>query len=110
MGDVKLSTPRVRVIREGHEPLEVQTDNRDLVRYDKTRPRQRPPWPDPQEAASFWMTFIAWSAASRQGAIPSDLRYEAWEDQVLNIQPLADDDDSEDGAPFPQGDESTPDM
>lgn len=109
MGDHKLTTPRVLIIREGFEPLEVQTDNRDLVRYDKTRPRQRPPWPDPQEAPSFWLTFISWSAANRQGAIPPELRYEAFEEQTLNIQNLSDDDDEE-GAPFPQGEQGAPDM
>jgi hypothetical protein len=100
MGDAKLSTPRVEVIREGFEPFEVQTDNRDLVRFDKTRNRQRPPWPDPQQAPMMWLTFIAWSAASRQGCIPPDVTYDQWEQQVLDINSLSDDEE-EDGAPFP---------
>lgn len=111
MGDIKLTTPLVRIIREGHEPFEVQTDNRDLVRYDKTRMRQRPPWPDPEEAASFWLTFVAWSAAQRQGSIPADLKYEAWEDQVLNIQKVEDEDDQpSDGDPFSEGQQGAADL
>lgn len=109
MGTPKLSTPRITVIREGFEPFEIQTDNRDLVRFDKTRPRQRPPWPDAQEAPILWMTFISWSAALRQGAIPPDLKFEAWEEQVLSLSPL-DDDESEDGAAFPEGEPSPVDL
>jgi hypothetical protein len=110
MGDIKLTTPRVLIIREGHEPLEVQTDNRDLVRYDLTRPKQRPAWPDPTEAPSFWLTFIAWSAANRQGAIPTDMKWEPWLEQVLNIQQIDDENPNSDGEPFPQGEQGTADL
>ena len=33
----QLTSPRVIVTREGHEPLEVQTDNRDMILWEKTR-------------------------------------------------------------------------
>lgn len=109
MGDVKLTTPRVRVIREGCEELEVQTDNRDLVRFDMTRPRQRPAWPGPEDAPMLWLTFLAWSAARRQSLVPADLTFEAWRDQVLNLVTI-DDDEAEEGAPFPDGEQGTADM
>lgn len=106
MGDVKLNTPRVRVIREGFEPFDVQTDNRDLVRFDMTRPKQRPVWPMPDQAPMLWLTFIAWSASQRQGSIPAELTWDQWRDQVLGIETLTDDDDEE-GAPFPEGEQGT---
>ena len=65
MGDVRLVAPRVRVIRDGAEPLEIQTDNRDLVAYERTRLRRKPVWPAFNESPFQWLTFIGWSAARR---------------------------------------------
>lgn len=102
MGDQKITAPLVTVIREGHEPLTVQTDNRDMLGWDKTRIPHK--WPPMQEAPSLWLTFIAWHAARRTGAIPSDLKYEAWEREVIDTQVDTDDENPEVGAPFPEGD------
>jgi hypothetical protein len=103
MGDVKLSSPKVRVIRDGHEPLEVQTDNRDLVLWDRTRVKHR--WPKFDEAAFLWMTFTAWSAARRSGAIPPDMTFERWESEVLDVSTIEDEDDTELGTPTQAGHE-----
>lgn len=91
MGDVKLSSPRVTVIREGFDDLELQTANPDLVLWDRTRIKHR--WPNFQDAPFLWLTFISWAAARRTGAIPSELRYEAWESTVLQVVTPDDDDD-----------------
>ena len=107
MGDVRLVAPRVRVIRDGHEPLEVQADNRDLVRWDMTRLRQRPVWPTFQDAPFKWLTFLSWSACVRQELVPADTRYEAWEDTVLSVSDVSQDDtavgDDETGRPTDPG-------
>jgi hypothetical protein len=102
MGDVKLSTPRVVVIREGQEPLELQTTNSDMVLWDMTRPKQRPAWPTFQEAPFLWLTFLAWAAARRTGAIEPGYTFERWRDEVLDVSNVVDDDETEAGAPFPQ--------
>lgn len=83
MGDIRLSSPRVTVIREGHDPLEVQTANPDLILWDRTRIRHK--WPKLDDAPFLWLTFISWAAARRTGAIPTDLRYETWESEVLQV-------------------------
>ena len=83
MGDIKLNSPRVVIIREGHDPLELQTANPDLVLWDRTRIKHR--WPKFDEAPFLWLTFLGWAAARRTGAIPMDLRYETWEETVLQV-------------------------
>jgi hypothetical protein len=90
----KISSPLVTVQREGHEPLTVQTNNRDLVLWDRTRIKHK--WPRFDEAPNLWLTFIAWAAARRTGAIPEDVRYEAWEAEVIDVAGAEDDDDDED--------------
>jgi hypothetical protein len=112
MGDVRLSSPRVRVIRDGHDDLELQTTNADMVLWDLTRPKQRPPWPKFDEAPMLWMTFLSWAAARRTGAIETSYTWDQWRTDVLEVEPQQDapDDDGEDGAPFPTGEQSAPDM
>ena len=102
MGAVKLVSPHVRVVREGYDPLEVQTDNRDLVLWDRTRIRHK--WPKMDEAPFLWLTFISWAAARRTGAIPADHTYERWADEVLEVGSTTDDDDADDdGLPTEPG-------
>ena len=100
MGDVRLTSPRVKVVRDGHDPLEVQTDNRDLVLWDSTRARHK--WPKLDEAPFLWMTFISWAAARRTGAIGDGVKFETWRDEVLEVTPVTDDDD-ETGLPTEPG-------
>lgn len=104
MGDARLVAPRVRVIRaseNGSEPLEIQTDNRDLVRWEQTRIRHK--WPTFQEAPFKWLTFLAWSAATRAGVV-SDLTYERWEADVLSVADTRDEDENDEiGRPTEAG-------
>jgi len=88
------------IVREGHEPLEVQTDNRDLLLYERTSRKHR--WPtDIKEAPFGWLTFISWAAARRTGAIDGALTYERWESEVLQVESVDDDETSgDDGRPF----------
>lgn len=97
MGSPKITSPRVTVIREGFDPLEVQTDNRDAILWDKTRIRHK--WGRQDEQPYIWLTFLAWAAARRTGAIPADLKYEVWETQVIDLDAQTDEDDDEIGNP-----------
>lgn len=101
MGDVKLDTPRLHIVREGHDDLELQCINADLVLWDRTRFRHK--WPPMTDAPFLWLTFIGWAAARRTGAIPSELTYEAWEATVLGVTPLdlPDEEGDEAGRPTP---------
>lgn len=91
MGDVRLNSPRVLVLREGHEPVEFQTDNRDAVLWDRTRVKHK--WPKFDEGPFIWLTFLSWAAARRTGAIETGYTFERWEAEVLEVRALEDDDD-----------------
>jgi hypothetical protein len=110
VSDVKFTAPLVRVIREGHDVLELQCDNRDMLLWEKTRLRQRPVWPNFTDGPFKWLTFLSWSAARRRGDIPPDYKYETWEDEVLDVsdaspQPATEDEgeDDEVGRPTEPG-------
>jgi len=95
MGDVRLVAPRVRVIRasqNGSEPLEIQTDNRDLLAWEQTAIRHK--WGSFQERPFKWLTFLSWSAARRAGTVETSLTYEAWEADVLSVADTASDEDA----------------
>lgn len=100
MGEPRLTSPLVTVIREGFDPLEIQTTNRDMVNWDRTRIRHK--WPSLQDAPFLWLTFVSWSAARRSGAIPPDVTYETWESQVLDVSTPDAETDDDQGRPFPQ--------
>lgn len=86
MGNVRLVAPRVLVVfTNGREPLEIQSDNRDLVGYEKTRIKHK--WPKFDEAPFVWLTFLAWSAARRAGQESGT--YEAWENAVLSVRDMS---------------------
>lgn len=104
MADFRLASPRVRVWRgsmDAPEVLEIQTLNPDLIAWDMTHARHK--WPDLKVAPFKWLTFIGWHAARREGLIPADLTYEAWEASTLDVSAI-DDEEEDEGA----GEESTP--
>lgn len=92
MGDIKLTSPRITTIRDGFDPLDIQTTNADLVLWDRTRAKHK--WPKFDEAPFLWLTFLSWAAARRTGAIPSDYTYERWEAETLDVSAAADDDEN----------------
>ena len=100
MGQIRLNTPCIRVVRDGVPDIELQTINPDLVNWDRTRYRHK--WPPTDEAPMLWVTFIAWSAARRTGAIPPDHTYESWESEVLAAEVVTDEED-ETGTPTTPG-------
>jgi len=72
----QLSAPKVLVLVEtaGTDELTeytVQTDNRDAIQWDVTRPRRS--WPAFNEAPMLYMTFLAWHAMHRSGATKQNL-------------------------------------
>jgi hypothetical protein len=83
--EIRLTSPRVAVqFFNGREPMEVQTANPDLVLWDMTRGRHK--WPKFDEAPFLWLTFIAWAAAKRTGAV--DLTWEGWQAEVADAEAL----------------------
>ena len=94
MSDVKLSTPRLRVILADGTEREVQCTNADMVRFDLTRSKQK--WPAATDAPFLWLTFIAWCALRRTGQIEQTSGYEAFADSTLEVQNMTDDESAED--------------
>lgn len=69
----KINRPRLRVVLEqtGTDELvqvDVQTDNRDAIRFDLLASRKG--WPGADAAPLLWMTVQAWSALKRSKAEP----------------------------------------
>lgn len=87
MSEHKLSSPRVKVtVEDDDETREytVQTDNRDMVRWDLLRSRKK--WPAQREAPILFMSVVAWHALKRSGATADDV--ETYLDKILEIMPV----------------------
>jgi hypothetical protein len=104
VGDVRLTAPRVRVVLEDGSVIEdLQCVNYDMLTWERTRDRQKPKWPPMEEARMTWLTFMAWTAARRTGAIGQDMTWERFEREAVDVSPVMDDDDEEAGSPTQPG-------
>ncbi len=83
----KLPGKRARVTLEGSEPYEVQIDNRDYLRWDKTAPRQK--WGSGRDVPFLMATFLAWAASTRAGL--TDLKWADFEAAALEVEELTED-------------------
>lgn len=61
-----LRSPLVSVVLDDGAEHTVQTDNRDLLAYERTAAKHK--WPQPSVAPFGWLTFLAWHALRREGA------------------------------------------
>lgn len=97
--EIKISKPKVRVVLERDDgrmvQVDVQTDNRDAVRFDIMRPRKN--WPGGDEAPMLWLTVQAWSALKRAGDDAPDGFVDACKDVdkffdvCVDVMPLGED-------------------
>lgn len=105
----RIVSPHLAVTLDDGTVLDVQTQNPDLIRWEKTQAKHG--WPKAQDAPMTWLTFIAWAALRRESAIPAELTWETFSDtRCLGVQNLTadqDDDDDQDvdgpGRPTPPG-------
>jgi hypothetical protein len=86
----RLSTPRLHVVLDDGSVYDVQTYNPDLVLWDRERVKRK--WPLPADAPFVWLTFLAWRALMREGAITSDLTLEAFTARTLEVSSAVADD------------------
>lgn len=94
---VRLATPRVTVILDDGRTITVQARNPDYLRWDRTAAKHG--WPTMQKAPFLWLTFIAWSAARREGLIPDAWTWEAFsETHALQVTAAGDDEGVIEGA------------
>lgn len=87
--EVTLPGHLVHIALESGEDFTVRVDNRDLIRWDKTAPRQK--W-NAQETPFLFQSFIGWAAAKRAGVLELDFdTFLAVALEVKDVKPSADD-------------------
>jgi hypothetical protein len=99
----RLTIPRVEVTLDDGTTYEVQAMNPDLIRWDRMAAKNG--WPGPTTAPFLWLTFIAWSASKRSGAIPADMTWEVFGDErCIQVRNLTNELEPTDGVdPTPPG-------
>jgi hypothetical protein len=104
VSDVRLALPRVEVTLDDGSTLQAQVINSDMVRWDRTAAKHG--WPTVQTAPFLWLTFVAWSALRREGAIGEDVGWDAFVDrrcvQVRNLTDVEGTEDDDGVVPFPE--------
>jgi len=108
MSNIRRS-PRVQITLElpdsdQYAEVTVQTDNRDMVRWDRARAAKK--WPDFQQAPALWLTFIAWAAIRRIGDPVHTGDYDSFEGRCVDV--MAVDENGDPMKPGEQGDEVDP--
>jgi hypothetical protein len=88
MADPGLIAPRLRVTMDTGEKWDIQTANPDLCLWERTRAAKK--WPAMQDSPFTWMTFLAWSASTREKR--TDVPYEKFEQTAYGIVNLDADD------------------
>ena len=64
--------------------LTARTVMRDMISYEMTAKKQRPPWGSISENPARWESFVTWSALKRLGQV--DIPYEQFLDEVSEIE------------------------
>lgn len=79
----RLPSPLIDVWRlSDPDPIRIQVENPDLIRYDDTRGRHK--WPPMQEDTWRWQTFITWAAMKRLGHLDG-ITFEEWQADVRAV-------------------------
>jgi len=84
-----LSIPRLRVTPAAGDPYTVQAYNTDLLRFEDTAAKHR--WAGPSVAPFRWLTFLAWAASRRTGAIGQDVTWESFAETTLQVESVGED-------------------
>lgn len=91
----KLATPVLAVTMDDGATYEIQVVNKDMLAFDRIRARRG--WPTADAAPFVWLTFLAWSALTRENAIPT-MTLDEFENAALEVRPITNDDGEESGA------------
>jgi hypothetical protein len=75
--------PHLTVLMDDGAVHEIQTNNFDMLMYERTARKKG--WPGPQEAQVEWCTFLAWHGLKREGLI--DVDYDAFANECASIDP-----------------------
>lgn len=83
----RMVSPRLLVTLDDGNEYDIQTDNRDMVRFDLLKGRKQ--WPSMQEAPMLWVTVLAWSCLARESKLPEDV--EKGIDRIIAVEALDED-------------------
>lgn len=83
----RMVSPRLLVTLDDGNEYDIQTDNRDMVRFDLLKGRKQ--WPSMQEAPMLWVTVLAWSCLARENKLPEDV--EKGIDKIIAVEALDED-------------------
>jgi hypothetical protein len=78
--DVKLDTPLVRVTLNDGRTLTAQVTNPDYLRWDRTAAKHG--WQAMSKIPFTWLTFVAWSALRRTGALDESATWEEFSEHL----------------------------
>lgn len=90
----KMLSPRLRVLL-GDKEYDLQTDNRDMVRFDLMRAKKQ--WPTVTDAPLLWMTFLAWHALVRSSVLPG-VSVDKEMDEIIQVSMIDEDGNLIDGS------------
>ena len=92
-GGVELFAPAITVTLDDGTTWTIATGNPDLVAWDMTAAKHK--WPGVKDAPFLWLTFLAWHASRRKGALPDPgMTWEQFKTRAENVVgPDGDDDD-----------------
>lgn len=83
MTSPRLPSPLIDVWRHSDpDPIRVQVENPDLIRYDDVRARNK--WPAMTDDPWRWQTFITWAAMKRLGHLDG-MTYDDWQADVRAV-------------------------
>lgn len=83
----RMVSPRLLVTLDDGNEYDIQTDNRDMVRFDLLKGRKQ--WPPMQEAPMLWVTVLAWSCLAREHKLSEDV--EKGIDRIVAVEALDED-------------------
>ena len=83
----RMVSPRLLVTLDDGNEYDIQTDNRDMVRFDLLKGRKQ--WPSMQEAPMLWVTVLAWSCMARENKLAEDV--EKGIDRIIAVEALDED-------------------
>ena len=84
----KVIAPRLLVLTDDDLEYDIQTDNRDMVRYDMHAAKQK--WPAAQDAPMLYLTFLAVSALRREKKL-NVTDFDTGVDKLLSVVPVDED-------------------
>src|SRR4051812_24742756 len=80
----QLSSPHIAVIMVDGSEFTVQSLNADMLRWERYAIKNHLPV-NPGGAPVNWLSYLAWSAGQREGAVPSDVTWAQFSERCASV-------------------------